>query len=114
MGFGFNLLFVFVLLPLLVILLIILLLFWAFSKKKIIFGKILGFVGLGIVALYLVSYTLHALAGKKVLKQKDYYGQYIIDRDFFRVKMLTGNMIISGLRSERTTKSISTLRTGTK
>ena len=78
MGFGFNLFVIFVLLPLSVILLAV----WIFSKNKI-FGKTLGFIWLGIVGLIIFSLTAQILTAKKELKKKDYYGQYIIDRDFF-------------------------------
>ena len=78
MGFGFNLFIVFVLLPLTGILLLI----WLFSKKKI-FGKTLGFIWLGIIGLVILTLALQTLTAKKVLKKKDYYGQYIVDRDFF-------------------------------
>lgn len=81
MGFGFNLFFVFILLPLTGILLAV----WLFSKKNI-FGKTLGFIWLGIVGLVIFSLTVQTLTSKKVLKKKDYYGQYIIDRDFFHGK----------------------------
>jgi hypothetical protein len=81
MGFGFNLFFVFILVPLTAILLLT----WLISGK-LLFGKILGFIWLGIFGLGALSLTLQALTAKKVLKKKDYYGQYIIDRDFFRGK----------------------------
>jgi hypothetical protein len=78
MGFGFNLLFSFILLPLTVMLFII----WATSKKRI-FGKILGMIWIGVTALVVVSLITSTLTEKKVLEKKDYYGNYIIDRDFF-------------------------------
>ncbi|KQR94450.1 hypothetical protein ASG01_00755 [Chryseobacterium sp. Leaf180] len=78
MGFGFNLFVIFVVLPLSVILLSV----WIFSKNKI-FGKTLGFIWLGIVGLIIFSLTAQTLTAKKELKKKDYYGSYIIYRDFF-------------------------------
>lgn len=81
MGFGFNLFFIFILIPLSVILLIS----WI-GSKKIIYGKALGLIWLGLVGLVVVSITVRALIDKKVLKKKDFYGKYIIDRDYFSGK----------------------------
>jgi hypothetical protein len=78
MGFGFNLFFIFILVPATIILLLI----WLFSKKQI-FGKTLGIIWLSIFGLALFSYIIQTLTAKKELKKKDYYGQYIVDRDFF-------------------------------
>lgn len=78
MGFGFNLFFTFILVPATIILLLI----WLFSKKQI-FGKTLGIIWLSIFGFALFSYTVKVLTSKKELKKKDYYGQYIVDRDFF-------------------------------
>ena len=78
MGFGFNLFFVFILVPLTAILLLI----WLFSGKKL-FGKTLGVIWLGIFGLIFFSMTIKCLTSKTELKKKDYYGQYIVNRDFF-------------------------------
>jgi hypothetical protein len=78
MGFGFNLFFVFALVPGT----IILLLFWLFSQKQI-FGKTLAIIWLGVLGLAILSYIVPVLTAKKELKKNDYYGQYIVDRDFF-------------------------------
>ena len=81
MGFGFNLFFILILVPATIILLLI----WLFSKKQI-FGKTLGIIWLSIFGFALFSYIVQALTSKKELKKKDYYGQYIVDRDFFAGK----------------------------
>lgn len=81
MGFGFNLFFIFILVPTTIIFLLI----WLFSKKQI-FGKTIGIVWLSIFGLALFSYIVQTLTSKKELKKKDYYGQYIVDRDFFAGK----------------------------
>jgi len=78
MGFGFNLFFALILMPLTVILLIT----WLFSHKMI-FGKILGFIWLGIVLLAILSQIAQKLNAKIELKKEDFYGKYIIDRTFF-------------------------------
>ena len=78
MGFGFNLFFIFILVPATIILLLI----WLFSKKQI-FGKTLGIIWLSIFSLVLFSYIVQSLTSKKEIKKKDYYGQYIVYRDFF-------------------------------
>ncbi|MBB4801617.1 hypothetical protein HNP37_001678 [Flavobacterium nitrogenifigens] len=78
MGFGFNLFFVFILLPLTFLLLLI----WLIKRKRV-FGKTIGLLWLGIFGLVLFSVTIRWLTGKTELEKKDYYGQYIVDRDFF-------------------------------
>lgn len=81
MGFGFNLFFVFILVPLTGILLVI----WLVTRKKI-FGKTVGLIWLGISGLGLLSGTVQLLTAKTELKKKDYYGQYIVNRDYFSGK----------------------------
>jgi hypothetical protein len=61
---------------------IILLVVWAISRKKI-FGKIIGYFWLGLLGLLIIGTFIRLLTEKKVLEKKDYYGQYIVDRDFF-------------------------------
>ena len=78
MGFGFNLFFVLILLPLSGILLITLLL----TRKKI-FGKTLRLIWLGLLGLALLSGIIQWLKAKTLLEKKDYYGKYIINRDYF-------------------------------
>ena len=81
MGFGFNLLFAFILVPLTGILLIA----WAITKKNI-FGKTLGVIWLGIIGHVVASGIIQKLNAKILLKKKNFYGHYIIDRDFFSGK----------------------------
>lgn len=81
MGFGFNLGFIFIILPLTIILLLI----WALSGKKI-FGKTLGLIWLGLIGLVVLSLTIHTLTAKKELEKKDYFGEYVIDRNYFKGK----------------------------
>ena len=78
MGFGFNLFVMFILVPLTVILLLI----WLFSGKRL-FGKTIGLIWLGIIGLIVFSMTINWLTSKTELEKKDYYGQYIVNRDFF-------------------------------
>jgi hypothetical protein len=78
MGFGFNLFFIFILVPLTGILLIA----WLLSRKLWI-GKILGFIWLGIFALALLSGIVQWLTSKTELDKEDYYGEYVINRDYF-------------------------------
>ena len=63
----------------------ILLLAWLGTKKKI-FGQIVGSLWLGIFGLLFIGYIVRMLTDKKVLDHEDYYGEYIIDRDFFAGK----------------------------
>jgi hypothetical protein len=79
MGFGFNLFFVFILVPLTGILLIA----WLLSRKLWI-GKILGFIWLGIFGLALLSGIAQWLTSKPKLDKDDYYGEYVINRDYFK------------------------------
>lgn len=78
MGFGFNLFFVFILVPLIGILLVA----WLLTRKKF-FGKTLGLILVGILGLVMLSAIVQWLTTKTILKKKDYYGQYIINRDYF-------------------------------
>lgn len=78
MGFGFNLFFIFILVPLTGILLIAWLLF-----KKLWIGKILGFIWFGIFGLVLLSEIGQWLTSKTELDKKDYYGEYVINRHYF-------------------------------
>jgi hypothetical protein len=78
MGFGFNLFFVFILVPLTGILLLT----WLLTRKKI-FGIILGVIWITIVGLAVFSVTSQTLTSKKELKKNDYYGEYIVNRDYF-------------------------------
>ena len=79
MGFGFNLFFIFILVPLTGILLIA----WLLSKKLLI-GKILGFIWLGIFGIVLLAGITHKVTSKIELDKDDYYGEYIINRDYFK------------------------------
>lgn len=81
MGFGFNLFFVFILVPLIGILLVI----WLLTKKEI-FGKSVGVIFIVILGLVILSNTIQWLTAKTKLNKKDYYGHYIINRDYFKGK----------------------------
>ena len=78
MGFGFNLFFIFILVPLTGILLIVGLL----TKKRLI-GKMLGFIWLGIFGLLFLSVIIQWFNSKTELEKEDYHGEYIINRDYF-------------------------------
>ena len=78
MGFGFNLFLIFILAPLTGILLVI----WLLTRKKI-FGKTVGLIWLGIFGLAFLYGIVQWLTSKTELQKKDYYGQYIINRDYF-------------------------------
>jgi hypothetical protein len=81
MGFGFNFFFILILIPLTIIFLI----GWLVTKKSI-YGKIAGIIWLGVIGLGIISVIIHSLRAKKILKKKDYYGQYVIDRSYFSGK----------------------------
>ncbi|AXT49443.1 hypothetical protein D1818_00895 [Aquimarina sp. BL5] len=79
MGFGFNLFFILILLPVTGILLIA----WLLFRKKSI-GKLIGFIWFGIFGLVLFSSTIKWLTSKTELDKEDYYGEYIINREYFK------------------------------
>lgn len=80
MGFGFNLAFIFIIMPLLVILGIL----WALTNKKIFGKSILAIFG-GIAGLILFTSIINILMSTE-LDKDDYYGTYTIDRRFFQGK----------------------------
>lgn len=61
---------------------IILLVIWAITRK-LIFGKILGYFWLGLLGLFCFGTIIKFLTDKKELDKEDYYGEYIINRDYF-------------------------------
>lgn len=82
MGFGFNLLFVFVILPLTLVLTLIFVAAWSFTKQKV-YGKLLGLMWFGILGLFLLLGTIKWLTSKTELYKENYYGQYIVNREYF-------------------------------
>lgn len=81
MGFGFNLFVVFILMPATLILLVT----WLVIKKRILI-KILGAVWAGVVAIVILSTSVQLITSKKQLKKHDFYGSYIINRNYFKGK----------------------------
>lgn len=81
MGFGFYLFFIYILVPLTGMLLIA----W-FISRKLLIGKILGFIFIGMTGLVFLVITLNWATSKTVLNKKDYYGEYVINRNYFKGK----------------------------
>lgn len=81
MGFGFNLFFIFILLPLTAALLII----WLLTKRKF-FIISLAIIWAAIFALIIIGSLLNILLSKVTLEKEDFYGEYIIDRSYFSGK----------------------------
>ena len=79
MGFGFNLFFILILVPLTGILLIA----W-FLSRKLLIGKILGIIWLGIFGIVLLAGITREVTSKTELDKDDYYGEYIINREYFK------------------------------
>ena len=79
MGFGFNLLLIFIVIPLTFILLI----GWLLTKKKI-FGIIIGIIWLSIFGLVMLTHAIIWLNAPTSIKKKDYYGEYVVNRKYFR------------------------------
>lgn len=75
MGFLF---FLFILAPLTGILLLA---WWGTGNK--IFGKTVGYFWLGLFGLFILGTIVRLLTDKKELEKSDYYGEYIVNRDYF-------------------------------
>lgn len=67
MGFGFNLLFAFIIVPLMGILLLA----WVLTTKRI-FGLVLGLALLGSIGMFFLLTIFNWITTKKELKRKDY------------------------------------------
>lgn len=78
MGFGAGLFLIFIFLPVSGLLLLI----WLFSKNPI-FGKILGLMWVGAFGLLILSIIANKLSTPIFLQKKDYYGEYIVNRDHY-------------------------------
>ena len=78
MGFGFNLFFAFLLLPLT----IILALAWLFTQSRLI-GKTLKIIWLTVGGLVAFVLVLHFFFDKKEISHADILGEYVIDRRQF-------------------------------
>lgn len=61
---------------------IVLLLIWAITRKRI-FVKILGYFWLSLLGLFCLGTIVRLLTDKMELEKSDYYGQYIVNRDYF-------------------------------
>lgn len=75
MGFGFNLFFVFILLPGSVLLAIL-----GVASGKKLFWQLLGGSWAGVIGLGLLSALTRPLFETIQLEKQDYYGSYVIDR----------------------------------
>jgi hypothetical protein len=78
MGFGFNLLFVFIIIPVSGILIVL----WLTTGKSI-YGKGLGLLYAGVTGIVVLGYVSEMRRAKILLEKKDFYGSYTIDRTFF-------------------------------
>jgi hypothetical protein len=81
MGFGFNLFFTFILVPLTIITLLTCL---VTGRKG--FGRTILYVFLGIIGFVIFSMTIQFLTAKTILKKGNFYGEYVIDRSFYKGK----------------------------
>ena len=70
--------FIFVLLPISIILFLL----WIFTKKRFFGGALLIMWG-GLISLLVLSFVFRPLWEKKVLDKSDFYGDYVIDRNYF-------------------------------
>jgi hypothetical protein len=81
MGFGFNLFFIFILLPLIIILVI-----GGFAMDSRRSFKGIGYIGIFLIGLIILSNIIQFCTAKTVLKKSDYYGVYVVDKNFFKGK----------------------------
>ncbi len=81
MGFGFNFFFILIVLPLTGILLLI-----GILSRSIVLIKFIGLLWLSIFGLIILSIIIQAYNAKILLKKEDYYGEYTVDRRFFKGK----------------------------
>jgi len=100
MGFGFNLFFIFIILPLSSILLLL----WATTQRKT-FGKLLRMLWGGIFILILLATTLRFVRTKKKWRKKTFTVLTSLTAQNFQDHKLTGNTNISDLKSPKTTNS---------
>jgi hypothetical protein len=78
MGFGLGALAAFFLSALLLI--------FGFVTKDAGYAKLLGKMWIGIFGLIFLATIVHSITSKKELRREDYYGQYIINRTYFKGK----------------------------
>ena len=76
-----GLLFFFIVLPLSIILFLL----WSFSQNKY-FAQLLIGLWVSIIRLFIISIIAKPFYTKKVLDKEDFYGEYVIDRDYFSGK----------------------------
>lgn len=60
----------------------VLLLAWWGTKNEI-YRKIVGYFWLSLFGLFILGTIIRLLTNKKELDKQDYYGEYIVNRDFF-------------------------------
>ncbi len=73
--------FIFIILPISVILFLL----WIFTQKKFFGIALIGMWG-GMILLWILSAVLQPFYTKKVLDKSDFYGEYVIDRNYFSGK----------------------------
>ena len=78
MGFGFNLGFIYIVIPATIFLLIL----GVLSKKQTYF-KLLGCLWIPLGCLMGLTLLISIFPDQTILEKKDYYGMYIIDRNFY-------------------------------
>lgn len=64
---------------------VILLLAWLVTKNKI-YGKIVGFFWLSLFGIFIFGTIIRIMTDKTELDKKDYFGEYIVNREYFKGK----------------------------
>jgi hypothetical protein len=68
---------------LLSLLTLVFLIAWLWTKD-FIYGKIIGYLWLGLFGLFFLGRIISFLTDKKELDKSDYYGEYIVNREYFK------------------------------
>jgi len=78
MGFGFNFMFILVIVPATFVLFLL----WVGTGRRS-FGWALGLIWAAVIALVVFSLSTQAYFAKVELKKADYYGTYVVHREMF-------------------------------
>jgi hypothetical protein len=80
MGFG-----ILMLLFLLILFTFIYSITWAITNNNK-YGNLISYLWLGFVGFIALIYTIGSLKADKILSKEDFYGEYVIDRNYFKGK----------------------------
>ncbi|WP_211220175.1 hypothetical protein [Hugenholtzia roseola] len=81
MGFGFNFFLIFIGLPFFALLLLL----WGVTKSSVL-GKALAGFAVFLVGFIFCTVLIRWATAKKELEKADYYGEYVVNRNYFKGK----------------------------